>query len=259
MSLQIRGIVCSVLSNVQELYREKDLKVSRAKFVEAEREYDKGDYKKSLMFYSQSILRSPPTNLLNPDSGYSLALALYGRAKALIKLGEYSFALSDLQLAMKENLPSDVKGDVFWNMGICHKAKGDFEKAKISFGVAEKLVKDAKKLERLKKDCRSNNYFEKSSKQFKGNYVINKSKLVYKDIFHNEYIVYAFRENNSREREKTSFSLNCIINFISGITKYMPLEGLLPGSIRGHIVFPTPRIKLYYSCFVNCLITIYLL
>lgn len=165
--MQIRGIVCSVLANVQELYREKDLKVSRARYVEAEREYNKGDYKKALMFYSQSILRSPPTNLLNTDSGYSLALALFGRAKALIKLEEYSFALYDLQLAIKENLPSDLKGDTFWNMGICHKAKGDLEKAKISFGVAEKLLKDTKKLERLKKDSESN-YFEKSSKKFKG-------------------------------------------------------------------------------------------
>ena len=85
------------------------------------------------------------------DNGISLALALWGRSEVLLALDEYTLALKDIQYALKEELPASFKADAFWRMGICYKGKGELDRAKVSFGIMEKLLPDDKrKLDNLK-------------------------------------------------------------------------------------------------------------
>ncbi|KAJ8956664.1 hypothetical protein NQ318_014018 [Aromia moschata] len=137
--------VTEVLSNVQEIYRRKNLDVSESKRLEAENLFKAGDAKKALLYYSQSVLRAPKT-------GPSLSLALWGRAKVLMSLNEYSLALSDIQLALKENLPTAHKGEAFWKMGVCYKALNEENRASVSFALAEKLLANKMRIDELERD-----------------------------------------------------------------------------------------------------------
>lgn len=57
-------------------------------------------------------------------------------------------ALADIKLALGEGLPPKYKGEAFWKMGICHKARGETEKARVCFELAEKLLEDKEELKR---------------------------------------------------------------------------------------------------------------
>lgn len=68
-----------------------------------------------------------------------------------MSLEEYMFALSDLQYAIKSNIPHSLKGEAYWRMGICYKATNEENKANVSFSIAEKLLGNNPNLEYLKK------------------------------------------------------------------------------------------------------------
>lgn len=55
-------MVCDVLANVQEIYRQKNVDLALEKRVVAEKEHSRRNYTKSLMLYGQSILRAPTTS-----------------------------------------------------------------------------------------------------------------------------------------------------------------------------------------------------
>ncbi|XP_060521878.1 SET and MYND domain-containing protein 4 [Cylas formicarius] len=132
------------LSNVREVYRPKNAEFSRKKRAEAETSLERGEHQKSFVLFSQSVLRAPRQDL---------PLALWGRSQALLKMNKFSLALSDVQLALKEGLADEYKALAFWSMGVCHKAMDDANKARVSFGLAEKLlVNDAGLLKSLKCD-----------------------------------------------------------------------------------------------------------
>nr|XP_023024792.1 SET and MYND domain-containing protein DDB_G0273589-like isoform X1 [Leptinotarsa decemlineata] len=138
--------IVNVLSNVQEVFRTKSAGISQGKRLEAEKAFQKGDLRSSLMLYSQSVLRSPETSINNHfDSGGTLSLALWGRSEVLMALKEYSLALNDIQSALKENLPNIFKADAFWRMGKCYKAMGEKIRATVSFDLCEKLLENNKK------------------------------------------------------------------------------------------------------------------
>lgn len=87
------------------------------------------------------------------DSGASLSLALWGRSEALLELGNYSNAITDIQQALKENLPGSYKAQAFWRMAKCYSSLGEKARANVSFDVAEKLLEGTPKLlEQLNKD-----------------------------------------------------------------------------------------------------------
>ncbi|KAG5899048.1 hypothetical protein JTB14_000072 [Gonioctena quinquepunctata] len=149
--------ILSILSNVQELFRQKSAGISQTKRLDAEKAFQKGDSTTALLLYSQSVLLSPKTCKNNNfDSGETLTLALWGRSEVLISLEEYALALNDIQLALKENLPHIFKADAFWRMGICYKALGESSRASVSFDLAEKLLGNNKRLAQLKIDREKN-------------------------------------------------------------------------------------------------------
>ncbi|KAJ8934002.1 hypothetical protein NQ314_013637 [Rhamnusium bicolor] len=86
------------------------------------------------------------------DCGSSLSLALWSRSQVLLSLNEYSLALADIQLALKESLPNIYKAEAFWKMGICYKALNEENRANVSFGLAEKLFASKLKIEDLGRD-----------------------------------------------------------------------------------------------------------
>uniref|UniRef100_A0A6P7EYN5 SET and MYND domain-containing protein 4-like n=1 Tax=Diabrotica virgifera virgifera TaxID=50390 RepID=A0A6P7EYN5_DIAVI len=150
---ETKDAVVSILSNVQEIYRKKDATVSQLKRLEAENVLEKGEISKSLMLYSQSVLRAPRTGQCNSfDSGLSLSLALWGRSKVLMIMKEYSLALNDIQQAVKEHLPNVFKAEAYWKMAVCYKALNEGQKAKVAFELAEKLMDSEKKKEQLQQD-----------------------------------------------------------------------------------------------------------
>ncbi|XP_050511359.1 SET and MYND domain-containing protein DDB_G0284059-like isoform X1 [Diabrotica virgifera virgifera] len=150
---ETKDAVVSILSNVQEIYRKKDATVSQLKRLEAENVLEKGEMSKSLMLYSQSVLRAPRTGQCNSfDSGLSLSLALWGRSKVLMIMKEYSLALNDIQQAVKEHLPNVFKAEAYWKMAVCYKALNEGQKAKVAFELAEKLMDSEKKKEQLQQD-----------------------------------------------------------------------------------------------------------
>lgn len=88
----------------------------------------------------------------NYDSGLTLSLALWGRCKLLIALHEYSLALTDVQQALKEHLPTVFKAEAYWKMAICYKALKEDKKSKVAFDLAEKMLESNERIEELKKD-----------------------------------------------------------------------------------------------------------
>lgn len=88
-----------------------------------------------------------------------LALALWGRAQVLLSMKEYSLALSDMQLALKENLPNAYKGESFWKMAVCYKALNEENRASVAFDLAEKLLGGKMNKEELERD-RTASYVE---------------------------------------------------------------------------------------------------
>ncbi|KRT82311.1 Tetratricopeptide repeat-containing protein, partial [Oryctes borbonicus] len=127
--------------------------ISQDKRRAAENLFKNGERQKSLALYCQAILRSPLTDKNKAiDGGKSLALAFWGRSEVLMSMGEYNLALFDIQTALKESLHNCYKPEAFGRMGICYKAIGELEKAKVAFGVAEKLLQNNEgKLRCLKK------------------------------------------------------------------------------------------------------------
>lgn len=73
------------------------------------------------------------------DGGHTLALAYWNRSETLSKLGEITFALNDLQLALKEDLPDRYKPELYARMAACYHALGEKNKAKVSLALSEKL------------------------------------------------------------------------------------------------------------------------
>lgn len=150
---QVKDVVCGTLQHVQEIYRKKSADVALARRRDAEKLFRNGEIQKSLILYSQSVLRAPKTGSASSiDSGLSLAYALWGRSEVLMALKEYTLALNDIQFALKEGLPAEYKADAFWRMAICYLAKKETNRAQVAFGLAEKLITDCIKLEMLKMD-----------------------------------------------------------------------------------------------------------
>lgn len=82
------------------------------------------------------------------DSNKTLAVSLWKRAQLLMHMDLFTQALADIKLALGEGLPAKYKGEAFWKMGICHKVRGEDDKAKVCFELAEKLVENKDELRR---------------------------------------------------------------------------------------------------------------
>ncbi|XP_066251201.1 SET and MYND domain-containing protein 4-like [Euwallacea similis] len=154
-SKQTEKYIENYLKNVQEVFRPKNVELSRKLRLEAEKLSAKQqDYDKALIFYSQSVMRAPKTGYAKHiDQGFSLALSLWGRSQVLLHLHQFEHSLADIQEARKEKLPDSYQAQAFWNMGICYSKLGDELRASVSFDLAKKLLsKDAEKLQKLVED-----------------------------------------------------------------------------------------------------------
>ncbi|XP_050511368.1 SET and MYND domain-containing protein DDB_G0273589-like isoform X2 [Diabrotica virgifera virgifera] len=92
---ETKDAVVSILSNVQEIYRKKDATVSQLKRLEAENVLEKGEMSKSLMLYSQSVLRAPRTD--NSSNTISHCVSNKLTVKSDKELGRFVVANKEIQ------------------------------------------------------------------------------------------------------------------------------------------------------------------
>lgn len=105
------------------------------------------------------------------DCGKTLALALWGRSQAHIACENYSEALKDIQLSLKENLPNIYRAEAFWKMAICYKALNEQNKADVAFSLAEKLLIDNNIKQQLQQD-KTKTYTTKKNEHKQGIYSV---------------------------------------------------------------------------------------
>ncbi|XP_033221646.1 SET and MYND domain-containing protein 4-like [Belonocnema kinseyi] len=107
---RVKTVVLDTLGRVMHLYRDKDATISRNKRLEGLKLASVGEHEKALLFLSQAVLRAPVTGKVKTvDQGLSLPLALLARADTLIALGEYNFALEDLQMADEKDITKTIR------------------------------------------------------------------------------------------------------------------------------------------------------
>lgn len=100
------------------------------------------------------------------DAGRTLSLALWGRAQVLAQLGEIKIALNDLQLAIKEGLPEQLRPDLYALMAACYTTLGEYNRAKVALSLSEKLFgKDKATFEKIKQSIKLKLSTEKISRK----------------------------------------------------------------------------------------------
>lgn len=134
-----------VLSNVQEMYRNKSERMSATKKAEADEWLKKGKFDRSLLLYNQSVVRAPTQS--DPDKpgddGFGLAPVLWGRSECLFKLERYRLCLIDVRLCLKEKLPARLKLNAYGRMAECYEKLNEFKKLRICLNVIDKLVDES--------------------------------------------------------------------------------------------------------------------
>lgn len=76
------------------------------------------------------------------DEGNTLSLAFFGRSKVLMDMDRYDFALADIQMALKENLPEHLKGDAYFKLAVCFQALKEDKKATVAIRLAQKMLNE---------------------------------------------------------------------------------------------------------------------
>ena len=108
-----KAAVMETLSRVKPLYRDKDAGASRAKRLEGFEAATAGERERALLLFSQAVLRAPaPGKCEAVDRGFSLALALLGRAGVFVASNEHSLALEDLNLAAELDLSDQLRTEL---------------------------------------------------------------------------------------------------------------------------------------------------
>ncbi|GBP95742.1 SET and MYND domain-containing protein DDB_G0284059 [Eumeta japonica] len=140
---EVSNAIDEVLSRVVALSRGKDARDSHERRLAASRALSAGDLAKALSLASQAVLKAPMLEENDAiDNGVSLALGLWLRSEILLKMEKYALALEDLKLALKERLPVKMRAIYYWRMGNCYKGIGETTRAKVSYELAHRLLKD---------------------------------------------------------------------------------------------------------------------
>ncbi|XP_014364756.2 SET and MYND domain-containing protein DDB_G0284059 [Papilio machaon] len=149
-----------VFSRIQPIYRDKDAKIAQEKRKAAAEALRDGELEKSLGLASQTVLRSPMTDVdESVDGGVSLALGLWLRSEILMRFNRYQAALEDLKMALKERIPARMRGQYYWRLGNCYKGLGEATRAKVSYEIANRLLaNDEKSKIQLQQDMESLDY-----------------------------------------------------------------------------------------------------
>ncbi|KAK0167064.1 hypothetical protein PV327_004508 [Microctonus hyperodae] len=128
--IKIKDMVQETFGRIKHLYRDKDALLSKTKRNEGFNLMSSGNNEKALLCFSQAVLRAPINGKVTSiDQGFSLSLALLGRADALMALGDYEFALEDLKVAMSdENLSIKIREQLDVKLQECQMLLDDSKK-----------------------------------------------------------------------------------------------------------------------------------
>lgn len=85
---------------------------------------------------------------------------------------KYSWALLDVQEALKDNLLDHLKSEAFIKMGVCYKGMGENGRAKIAFGLAERLLEGDEKNLKLIKEYQGRKFTEDKEIDRRGLFII---------------------------------------------------------------------------------------
>ncbi|XP_066587691.1 SET and MYND domain-containing protein 4-like [Prorops nasuta] len=127
---KIKDVVVETLRRVKPFFRDKDVNISRCKRLEGYQLATAGQYEKALVLFSQSVLRAPPNGTRREvDQGYSLTLALVGRAEVFMAIKEYHNAMEDLAFAADGDLPTSIRKEIQQKMEASKRCINEMEKA----------------------------------------------------------------------------------------------------------------------------------
>lgn len=135
---KLKDVVRGTLGNVKVLYRDKDAGISRCKRLEGFRAITENQPERALLLFSQAVLRAPLNGKCKTvDRGYSLPLALLGRAETFMALKEYDLALEDLQLASEYGPPQESGRKLEERREECERILSENAKALVPIGTRE--------------------------------------------------------------------------------------------------------------------------
>ncbi|XP_054273214.1 SET and MYND domain-containing protein 4 isoform X2 [Macrosteles quadrilineatus] len=138
---ELYEVVHGVLDNVTQLYRGKAEHLAVQRRGEGEREAKKGRHERALLLLTQAVIRAPPPGSgSSSNGGLSLPMALWSRAFILRELSEHHLCLADVQLALKEKLPDNLRTEAYWLMAECYRELEEPMRAKVALQVALKTL-----------------------------------------------------------------------------------------------------------------------
>ncbi|KAK2583341.1 hypothetical protein KPH14_009340 [Odynerus spinipes] len=136
---KLKDVVRGTLGNVRVLYRDKDANVSRCKRLEGFAAATEGQHEKALLLFSQAVLRAPLSGKCKTvDRGYSLPLALLGRAETFMTMKEYDLALEDLQLASENEPPQESRKELEKKREECKRILGEKTRSLVPVATQER-------------------------------------------------------------------------------------------------------------------------
>lgn len=142
------------------MYRAKNLQVAQEKFLTAETLRHSNDDIKAVIFYSQSVLKTPITGkyliskLISALCSFIDKLylhALFGRLKSLFSLGKFESVIIDIQSLLKLSSENSIRGELFAWLSLSYTALKENSKAEVALNLSKKLLPNSKKIEKILK------------------------------------------------------------------------------------------------------------
>ncbi|CAG7837001.1 unnamed protein product [Allacma fusca] len=141
--------VCWNAVRAEMVFKGKNEQESKEKRLEGNQAFERGDLKRALLYYCQSIIRGPP--------GPELAYVYSNRSTLFEKMGDYQNAINDAETAISYGYPENNRHKVYERMTACYIALENFPKAKVTLRLASHLAaqnladdKFLKKMDKLK-------------------------------------------------------------------------------------------------------------
>lgn len=117
------GEVLGTLEHVSAVFKEKNQRVSVQRRLEGDVEAKAGNYPRSLLLYSQAVMRAPNDTDPSIDDGLTLAKALWSRSAVLVAMKKGELALNDLKYSQEKGMSVTNNPDFYWRMGQCYARK----------------------------------------------------------------------------------------------------------------------------------------
>ncbi|XP_055687794.1 SET and MYND domain-containing protein 4 [Lutzomyia longipalpis] len=145
------GPILGTLEHVAPVFKGKDFPLALKKFHEGVRMLQEGNHRNAAILLSQAIIKT--TQGTSENEKKFLAEALWKRSEALIWLDEGEKAMQDMKYAIEMGSQVKQSPEYFWRMAKCYIITKDLKKARVSLGLAEKLLKNDPKIqEKIEKE-----------------------------------------------------------------------------------------------------------